>query len=56
MRWLLNSKGQSIVEIALMTPLILVALYVPFDFGMTIFTGHITQKRSTRRCSNRFHD
>jgi hypothetical protein len=26
-----------------MTPLILVALYVPFDFGMTIFTGHITQ-------------
>ena len=26
-----------------MTPLILVALYVPFDFGMTIFTGHYTQ-------------
>ena len=43
MRWLFNCKGQSIVEISLMTPLILVALYVPFDFGMTIFTGHITQ-------------
>lgn len=36
-------KGQSIVEITLMTPLVLLALYVPFDFGMTIFTGHITQ-------------
>jgi hypothetical protein len=43
MRGLLNRKGQSIVEIALMTPLILVALYVPFDFGLAIFTGHITQ-------------
>jgi Flp pilus assembly protein TadG len=40
---LFGSKGQSIVEITLMTPLVLVALYVPFDFGMTIFTGHITQ-------------
>ena len=39
----LNRKGQSIVEITLMTPLLLVALYVPFDFGMTIFTGHLTQ-------------
>ena len=43
MRSLLNCKGQSIVEITLMTPIILVALYVPFDFGMTIFTGHLTQ-------------
>jgi Flp pilus assembly protein TadG len=43
MRSLFSCKGQSIVEITLMTPLILVALYVPFDFGMTIFTGHITQ-------------
>jgi Flp pilus assembly protein TadG len=40
---LFNCKGQSIVEIALMTPLILVALYVPVDFGIAIFTGHITQ-------------
>lgn len=38
-----NRTGQSIVEITLMTPLILVALYVPFDFGVTIFTAHITQ-------------
>ena len=43
MRSLLNCKGQSIVEITLLTPLILVTLYVPFDFGMTIFTGHLTQ-------------
>jgi len=40
---LFNRKGQSIVEIALMAPLILVALYVPFDFGISIFTGHLTQ-------------
>jgi hypothetical protein len=43
MRSLLNCKGQSIVEITLVTPLILVALYVPVDFGITIFTGHLTQ-------------
>ena len=43
MKRFFNCKGQSIVEITLMTPLILVALYVPFDFGMTLFTGHLTQ-------------
>ncbi|TMA95467.1 MAG: pilus assembly protein [Deltaproteobacteria bacterium] len=43
MRSLLNCKGQSIVEITLMTPIILVALYVPFDFGMAIIAGHLTQ-------------
>ena len=43
MRSLFDCKGQSIIEITLMTPLILVALYVPFDFGMTMFTGHYTQ-------------
>lgn len=43
MYWLFDRKGQSIVEITLMTPLILVALYIPFDFGVTIFTGHLTQ-------------
>jgi Flp pilus assembly protein TadG len=43
MRSLLNCKGQSIVEITLMTPLILVVLYVPFDFGMAIIAGHLTQ-------------
>ena len=36
-------KGQSIVEITLMTPLLMVALYVPVDFGIMIFTGHLTQ-------------
>jgi TadE-like protein len=43
MRRLLNRKGQSIVELALITPLILVALYVPFDFGVMIYTGQLTQ-------------
>ena len=43
MRLLFNPQGQSIVEITLMTPLLLVALYVPFDFGMSIFAGHLTQ-------------
>jgi len=32
-----NRKGQSIVEISLITPLILVALYVPADFGIAYF-------------------
>lgn len=36
-------KGQSIVEITLITPLLLVALYVAFDFGMALFTAHLTQ-------------
>jgi hypothetical protein len=40
---LLGSKGQSLVEIALITPLLLVALYVAFDFGVALFTSHLTQ-------------
>jgi hypothetical protein len=40
---LLNSKGQSLVEIALITPLLLAALYVAFDFGVALFTAHLTQ-------------
>ena len=43
MRRFFTQKGQSLVEIALITPLLLVALYIPFDFGMTIFAGHLTQ-------------
>jgi Flp pilus assembly protein TadG len=43
MRRLLNRKGQSIIELTLITPLLLVALYVPFDFGVAIYTGHLTQ-------------
>jgi len=40
----LNSQaGQSIVEITLITPLLLIALYVPVDFGISFFIGNITQ-------------
>src|SRR5258706_915084 len=38
-----NRKGQSIVELALITPLLLVALYIPADFGIAYFTAHITE-------------
>lgn len=38
-----NGKGQSIVEITLMTPLLLVALYIPADFGIAFFTAHLAQ-------------
>jgi TadE-like protein len=38
-----DRKGQSIVEISLITPLLLVALYVPADFGIAFFTAHLTQ-------------
>ena len=40
---LLNRKGQSIVEISLITPLVLIALYVPADFGVAFLTAHLTQ-------------
>lgn len=43
MRSLFDCKGQSIVEVSLITPLLLIALYVPFDFGISIFAGHMTQ-------------
>jgi Flp pilus assembly protein TadG len=39
----LNSKGQSIVEIGLITPILLIALYIPADFGIAFFTAHLTQ-------------
>jgi hypothetical protein len=44
-RWVkkLNSAGQSIVEIGLVTPLVLIALYIPADFGIAMFTAHLTQ-------------
>ena len=38
-----SSKGQSIVELTLLTPLILAALYVPADFGIAFFTAHLVQ-------------
>ena len=39
----LNDKGQSLVEIGLITPLVLIALMVPADFGVAFFTAHLTQ-------------
>ncbi|HWP22747.1 MAG TPA: TadE family protein [Candidatus Binatia bacterium] len=36
-------QGQSIVEITLMAPLILIALYVPADFGVAFYIAHLTQ-------------
>ncbi len=38
-----NPHGQSIVEITLITPLLLAALYVAMDFGILFFTTHYTQ-------------
>lgn len=38
-----NQRGQSIVEITLVTPLLLVALYVPVDFGISFFVSNLTQ-------------
>ena len=37
-----RDKGQSIVEISLMTPLLLVMLYIPADFGVAFFMGNLT--------------
>ena len=42
-RLLLNRRGQSIVEITLITPLLLAALYVAMDFGILFFSSHYTQ-------------
>jgi Flp pilus assembly protein TadG len=35
--------GQSIIEITLITPLLLIALYIPADFGVAFFMGNLTQ-------------
>ena len=42
-KFLLNSHAQALVEIALIMPLLLVALYVAMDFGILFFTSHYTQ-------------
>ena len=39
----LDHSGQSIVEIGLVTPFLLIALYVPVDFGIAYYTAHLTQ-------------
>jgi Flp pilus assembly protein TadG len=38
-----NQRGQSIVEISLITPLLLIALYIPADFGVSFFMGNLLQ-------------
>ena len=38
-----HQKGQSIVEMTLITPLLLIAMYVPVDFGISLFVGNLTQ-------------
>lgn len=38
-----DQKGQSIVELVLITPLLLVALYIPVDFGISFLMGNLTQ-------------
>ena len=43
MKRLRDRKGQSLVEISLMAPVLLIALYIPADFGMAFFTSHLTQ-------------
>jgi Flp pilus assembly protein TadG len=42
-KFLLNNCAQALVEITLITPLLLVALYVAMDFGILFFTAHYTQ-------------
>jgi len=38
-----NQRGQSLVEISLITPILLIALYIPADFGVALFMGNLTQ-------------
>src|SRR5918995_6004203 len=38
-----HSKGQSIVELTLLMPLVLATLYIPADFGVAFFTAHLVQ-------------
>ena len=38
-----KQRGQSIVEIVLMTPLLLAALAVPLDFGVSLYMANLTQ-------------
>lgn len=38
-----NQRGQSLVEVALITPLLLIALYIPADFGVAFFMGNLIQ-------------
>lgn len=52
---LCRNRGQSIVEISLITPLLLVALYVPVDFTVAFSVAHLTQnavRESARRAAS----
>ena len=40
---LTTQRGQSLIEITVITPLLLIALYVPVDFGISFFVGNLTQ-------------
>lgn len=43
MQMLTSRQGQSVVELSLMAPLLLVALYIPADFGIAFLTAHLVQ-------------
>ena len=38
-----RQTGQSIIEITVITPLLLIALYIPADFGIAFYMGNLTQ-------------
>src|SRR4030095_3946207 len=38
-----RQRGQSIIEITLLTPLLLIALYIPADFGIGFYMGNLVQ-------------
>ena len=38
-----KQRGQSLIELTLITPLMLVALYIPVDFGIAFLTAHLAQ-------------
>ena len=39
----MGNKGQSIIEMSLVTPLLLIALYIPIDFGVALLMMNQTQ-------------
>ena len=38
-----RQRGQSVIEITLVTPLLLILLYIPADFGIGFYMGNLTQ-------------
>lgn len=38
-----RQRGQAIIEVTLITPLLLIALYIPADFGIAFLMGNFTQ-------------